>query len=82
MLLVLGLSEFGVDDSEGQIKQEESSDDHDEHEQDPHTSIVSNLDVSLDLTPSLQGDELEDGQERILNVVEASNSIIRIIEPL
>lgn len=39
-----------------------------------------NLNISLDLTPSLQGNELEDSQEGILYVVEASNAIVWIVE--
>ena len=79
-MLVLRLSKLRVDDSKGQVKQKESTYDHNEHEQNPNVGGERYLNISLDLTPSLQGNELEDSQEGILYVVEASNAIVWIVE--
>lgn len=51
-LFVMGLCELRVDNSQGQIKQKESSTKHEGHEEYPDDVSEALLHVSLDITPS------------------------------
>lgn len=75
-LLILGLSKFGVDNSKGQVEQEESTSEYKGDEEYPDNVSKALLHVSLDLTPSFKRYALENCQDRVENVIEISDSVV------
>ena len=63
-------------DGENEIHGEESSNEHDENEKDYRDDTVSSIDVVVhEVDPRFEGEDLEDGQESLTNIVEARDTI-------
>ena len=68
--------EFINNDSENEIHGKESSNEHDENEKDYRDDTVSSIDkVVHEVDPRFEGEDLEDGQESLTNIVEARDTI-------
>jgi len=72
----VGLSELRIDNGKCQVEQEECSKEYHRHEHHIDYWSVTDLHVSLDLTPALQCDTLEYSKESIVYVVKIGNAII------
>mmetsp|Transcript_20713 Transcript_20713/g.31745 ORF Transcript_20713/g.31745 Transcript_20713/m.31745 type:complete len:296 (+) Transcript_20713:6339-7226(+) len=79
LLLFMSLSEFGIDNCQGQVQQEEGADEDEGHEVDEDDVAESLLHLPLDVTPPLQGHALEHLQQRVEQVVEVGDSEVRVI---
>ena len=79
LLLLVCLCELGVDNSQGQVQKEESSNEHQGQEvaKDPRRERL--LHLSLDITPSFQCDRLENTQERIAHIVKVGDTIVGVL---
>ena len=73
---ILILIELVNNDGENEIHGEESSNEHDENEKDYRDDTVSSIDVVVhEVDPRFEGEDLEDGQESLTNIVEARDTI-------
>ena len=81
MLLIVFLGilisiEFIYNDGENEIHGEESSNKHDENEKDYRDDTVSSIDIVVhEVDPRFEGENLEDGQESLTNIVKARDTI-------
>ena len=81
-LLLLGLGEFELDDSEGEINEEEAADEDESNEVDDHENGECLGHHKHNVGPSLDGHALEDLQKGGQDIVEVGDSVIRVGDDL
>jgi hypothetical protein len=77
-MIIMSFSKFGVNNSQGQVQQEEGTDEYQWHEVQEHVVGEALLHLTLDITPTLKCYTLEHSEYAIEQVIEVRDTIVGV----